>query len=213
MLKLYYADATLFKQEGVFEHLLEQVNEQRRSKVLRCKNAEDKQCSLLAGVLLRYALEQLGYDYEQLEFDATPEGKPYIKNVRDLYFSLSHSGKFAVCLVSDQSIGVDIEWKYRRQLEQGQEKRLESIAEKCFSKNELQEYLDAPDSMKKEVFLRNWTRKEAFSKAVGKGLAMDFAKIEEEDNHFLSFWLEEYYLSIYVKESSARKDLEICMMS
>ena len=42
MLKLYHADTSIFEKEGVFDELLGLVNEQRRRKVLRCKNEKDK---------------------------------------------------------------------------------------------------------------------------------------------------------------------------
>ncbi len=213
MFRLYYADTSLFEKEGVFEQLLERVNEQRRRKVLRCKNEEDKQCALLVGVLLRYALEQHGLEYETIEFDVTLDGKPFLKNISGVYFSLSHSGKRAVCLISDRQIGVDIEWKHRKQLQKGQERRLEAIAKKCFSKDELEEYNEASDVEKVEIFLRNWTRKEAYSKAIGKGLSMDFAKILEEESKFLSFWIDDYYVSMYAESHFAGKELEICMMN
>lgn len=214
MLKLYYANTSLFKNEGVFDIFLEKVNEQRRKKVLRCKNDKDKQCSLLAGMLLMFGLEQLGIDYEKLEFSVTAEGKPVIKNRPDILFSLSHSGNCAVCLISDQEIGVDMEWKGRRLLGNGQEKQLTAVAKKSFSVAAFEEYACAKEELKKEVFLKHWTRKEALGKAFGKGLAMDFSKKYVEEENFLSFWLEEeYYLSIYVGISAIRKELEICMMN
>ncbi len=214
MLKLYYASTAVFEKEGVFEHFMEKVNEQRRRKVLRCKNEEDKQCSLLVGVLLRYALEQSGYDYEKLDFFVTPEGKPMQNDVPELFFSLSHSGNYAVCIISDREVGVDLEWKNRKQLEPGREEGLGAIAKKVFSFQEYEEYISASEEAKKEMFLKYWTRKEAMGKALGKGLAMDFSKINGLDENFLSFWLkEEYYVSIYGETGLDRKELEICMMN
>ena len=44
---------------------------------------------------------------------------------------------------------------------------------------------------------------------------MDFSKICEPEEKFLSFWLdEEYYISVYSEKDKLRKeDLEICMMN
>lgn len=36
-------------------------------------------------------------------------GKPYFKGHADLYFNLSHSGNFAVCIVAGMPCGIDIE--------------------------------------------------------------------------------------------------------
>ena len=52
-----------------------------------------------------------------------------------------------------------------------------------------------------------WTRKESYSKALGKGLAMNFAKIDtqEMDDYFWSDWLKEgYFCSLYVEDGVFR---------
>ena len=214
MLRLYYADTSFIKEQKMFEQLMEQVNEQRRRKVLRCKNEKDKLCSLLAGVLLRRGLEDLGLDYSQLVFDVTPEKKPILQSYPQVFFSLSHSNNRAVCLLSDEQIGVDVESRCRRLLGEDAGKRRSAVAKRCFTKQEYDSFLHAEGIEQEELFLKYWTRKEAFSKAVGKGLGMDFSKIQEPEEKFLSNWMdEEYYLSIYVEDGSKRKELEICMMN
>lgn len=213
MLKLYYADTSLVENQMVFDNLMEKVNEQRRRKVLRCKNEEDKKRSLLVGVLLRHALEQQGLLYDEQEFSVTAEGKPILKSHPEISFSLSHSGNRVVCLISDSLVGVDIENRYRRLFEKGQEERFLAVARRSFSKQEYAACVAACEEEQKELFLKYWTRKEAVSKAVGKGLAMDFSKIEEAEDKFISFWLDEnYYLSIY-REMTPGEELvmeEIC---
>lgn len=201
MLKLYYANTDLIANEDVFHNLLNKMNKQRSRKVLRCKNEEDKLCSLLAGVLLRYALEEQGLVYEKLEFSVTQEGKPTLDSHPEMFFSLSHSGKRAVCLLSDKPIGVDVENKQRRLLEEGREACLMRVVGRSFNVQEHREYMSASEEERRELFLKYWTRKEAVSKAEGKGLALDFSKIEEPEEKFISFWLDEdYYVSIYQEE-------------
>lgn len=213
MLKLYYANTDLIADKDVFNKLLNKMNKQRSRKVLLCKNEENKLCSLLAGVLLRYALEVQGLVYEKLEFSVTKEGKPMLVSHPDIFFSLSHSGNRAVCLLSDKPIGVDIENKHRRLLEKGREERLMRVVGRSFTAQEHTEYMTASEEEQKELFLKYWTRKEAVSKAKGKGLAMDFSRIEEPEDKFISFWLDEnYYLSIY-REMAPGEELvmeEIC---
>ena len=214
MLKLYYADTSMVSKQDVFERYMKQMNEQRRQKVLRCKNEEDKLCSLLAGVLLRYGLEELGLDYDTLVFAVTPEKKPVLQSHPQIHFSLSHSGNRAVCLLSDGVAGVDVEYRHRRLIEDNATGKRHAVARKCFTEQEYCEYIQAEELEQRELFLKYWTRKEAVSKAVGKGLGMDFSKIHKPEEHFLSKWMdEEYYLSIYVEGDSKRKELEICMMN
>lgn len=62
--------------------------------------------------LLSYALSQAGYDPLTLTLLRTSEGKPYLAEC-PIHLSLSHSGPFAVCALSDQPVGIDIE-RFRR---------------------------------------------------------------------------------------------------
>ncbi len=213
MLKLYVADTGLISDPQVYDRFLSKVNEQRRAKVLRCKNEEDRRCSLLAGVLLRYGLEQEGMDYDALEFSVTQEKKPVLVSHPKIHFSISHSGNRAACLISDRQAGVDLENKNRRLFAAGQKKRLMTVAGRIFTEKEYDAFLNAPEDKRQEFFLKAWTRKEAVSKAAGKGLAMDFSKIDEAEENYLSFWLDEaYYISIYVEEK-IEEELELCMMN
>ncbi|MBO5098339.1 MAG: 4'-phosphopantetheinyl transferase superfamily protein [Agathobacter sp.] len=215
MMKLYVANVECLKDADTFEEYLCKVNEQRRAKVLRCKNEEDKKRTLLAGYLLAVALENEGYTYDNLEFSRTAEGKPYVEAHPEICFSISHSGKYAVCLISDQNVGVDVEYKNRKLLLSENDSKLLSVIKSSFSEEEFVDYQNTPKELQTEFFLRLWTRKEAVSKAMGKGLAMDFSKICVSDENVLSFWLdEEYYISVYrEKDKLQKEDLEICMMN
>ncbi len=198
MLKFYCADITLLEDAEVFDAWLSKVDIQRREKVLRCKQEKDKQRSLLAGVLLRYALEQEGMEYETLEFASTPEGKPYLVLHPELHFSLSHAGSYVVCLLSDTPVGVDIECKERAIFQNGKKERLFAMAEKCLAEEEWNVWKESTEQVEK--FVEYWTKKEAYSKAVGKGLGMDFSKIDTETNKhdFWSVWMSDgYCVSIY----------------
>lgn len=214
-MKLYIADIACLMDEKKYDRYLHLVNERRRAKVLRCKNAEDGKRILLAGVLLRRALEDVGVDYEKADFAVTEEGKPYLRNPKGIFFSLSHAGKYAVCLIADSNVGVDVECANRKLLKEADDKRRRMVAERLFTPQEWTQYAQIPKDKQGEFFLKIWTRKEAVSKAEGKGLRMDFSKINEQEEKFCSFWLEEgYYISIYRKEDRLRKeDIEICMMN
>lgn len=66
--------------------------------------------------LLSVALAKAGIDPSGLRLCRTPEGKPYLRyadgSVADFAFSISHSGCWAVCALSEEArspIGVDLE--------------------------------------------------------------------------------------------------------
>lgn len=211
MVKIYYADISLVEDKQIFDYLFEKMNMQRRTKILRCKNKEDKMRSLLAGYLLRIALEEEGYSYENLEFSMTKEGKPILLSYPGLYFNMSHGGKFAVCALSNQMVGVDIESENRLLFQDEKEDRLEKVAERSLTPEEKKIFSKCERAEKKISFLKYWTRKESYSKAIGKGLGMDFNSINtiSIESRYWSDWIEEgYYLSIY-KEDGEFSSLQV----
>ncbi|MFV0295971.1 MAG: 4'-phosphopantetheinyl transferase family protein [Hyphomicrobiaceae bacterium] len=103
-----------------------------------------------------------------LVFAERGNGKPTLEGLPvPLYFNLSHSGDIAVVAVSDVGeVGVDVE--IPRQVER-------AVAEQYFSARELSELGRFPPADWLDGFYRCWTRKEAFIKATGEGLARSLA--------------------------------------
>ena len=200
MIKVYFANVELLNESERFAKGLEVVHPVRQKKVLRCKQEMDKKRSLLAGLLLKLALEEEGFVYETLDFALEVHGKPVIKNAENVFFSLSHTGKYACCCISDQPIGVDIEGKEKSFFKEEKVERLYAMAKKTLSEKEYEKFWDCDDAMKVQLFLKYWTRKESYSKSLGEGIRMDFSNIDTEsmENAFWSDWLEEdCFVSIY----------------
>ena len=110
--------------------------------------------------LLSYALRrELGWT-SLPEIARTEKGKPYFPNHPDVRFSWSHSGPFVLCALSDRPVGADIE-RIRP--------RRDSLPAYALTEPELEEYrrlgADWP------AFFTLWTRKEAWCKYTGDGLA------------------------------------------
>jgi 4'-phosphopantetheinyl transferase len=183
----------MLKEQSVFDKWLEKMDSQRREKVLRCKDEGDKRRSLLAGILLRFALENVGAE-------------------KKVFYSISHSGDYVICVVSNRRVGIDIEDKNRSLMKRID--KLNKVAKRCFTMGEEIRFQTAEDDEKMEFFLKCWTRKESYSKAVGKGLAMDFSTIDTEkmDLLYWSDWLEEgYFCSLYV-ENGLFSDMKLQQM-
>jgi 4'-phosphopantetheinyl transferase len=104
---------------------------------------------------------------ELVRFTYGPRGKPFLADppAGDLQFNLSNSDEMAlVGFVRGVEIGVDIEFlKPMPDCEQ--------ISERFFSLSEREVLRDLPREVKEEAFFNCWTRKEAYLKAVGEGLA------------------------------------------
>ena len=107
----------------------------------------------------------------EVRFVYGPRGKPFLApeqtagHAGGLSFNLSNSDELAlVALVRGAEIGVDVEWVKPMS-------DLEAIAERFFSLSERVVLRGLPAERKPEAFFNCWTRKEAYLKAVGEGLA------------------------------------------
>lgn len=149
MIKLYIADVSRLD----IEKALDAVSDYRRQKALRCPDEEKMRRCLGVELLLCRALGAA----EPLDYALGANGKPYLKD-GSVCFSLSHSGNYAVCAVSDCEVGVDIEAPRQNTLR---------IAKRFFTEDEYEriEKSDEPD----ELFCRLWVIKESYIKANGTG--------------------------------------------
>lgn len=116
------------------------------------------------GALRAILAGYLGTDPRAIEFTHGPRGKPYLAGAGPS-FNLSHSGKLALIAVAAVEIGVDLEKV--RHLES-----LTPIARRHFSPAEFSALDALPEAARPLAFYRCWTRKEAYIKALGVGLAM-----------------------------------------
>ncbi|PIE62623.1 MAG: phosphopantetheinyl transferase [Desulfobacter postgatei] len=126
----------------------------------------DRRLSLVSKALVRYLIAQATRrEPQSLSFSSNAYGKPFLTELPDIHFNLSHSHGAAVCaLCRDGAVGVDVEDTGRR--------TKVSIAKRFFSSCEAALVSKASDAEKKELFFDIWTLKEAYIKAVGKGLTI-----------------------------------------
>jgi 4'-phosphopantetheinyl transferase len=93
-------------------------------------------------------------------------GKPYLADYPELTFNLSHSGPYVLLGLGYRCrLGVDIEISKKRI-------DLNGLIKKCFAEEEQRVWHTVPDLAKLSHFYQIWTYKEAFVKAVGRGLAL-----------------------------------------
>lgn len=119
------------------------------------------------GVLRGLVAAYTGTRPEAVRFRYGERGKPYLADsTSGLELNLSNSDEMAlVGFVRGLEIGVDIEFlKPMPDCEQ--------IAERFFSASERDVLRALPADRKEEAFFNCWTRKEAYLKAVGTGLAV-----------------------------------------
>lgn len=176
MIFTYYIDVTQFDNETLFQDKLKLLSPYRQQKIALLKHAKDRNRSLGAGIALDHALETYGLKEKSVEYEFGEWGKPSLKYQPNIYFSLSHSGDYAICSIGDKAIGNDIELIKHGRLK---------VADRFFAREELDWMYAVQDEEEiTQRMFRIWTMKESFLKATGKGISLplgDFAVIVDEE--------------------------------
>ena len=158
-------DVAWLADEAVFGSHLPFVSAARREKALCYKFPMGRALSLGAALLLDEMLQTYGLRELDQHYIIGEHGKPSLADHPELHFSLSHSGHHVACAIGSSALGVDI---------QHQVKVSEGVVERVCSEDEIR-WLDALDEQERRVgFLRLWSLKESWFKAVGTGLTDDY---------------------------------------
>ena len=131
--------------------------------------ADEFAARVVGTLLATYAAKQISPQTVSINWQKTPEGKPYFENC-PVQFSITHAdGVVGVAVAEDHPVGLDIERV--RPLREG-------FVARYFSDTEQAEIRSAsnPD----EALIRLWTAKEAVGKHHGAGLGGDIAKIDTQ---------------------------------
>lgn len=166
------------------------VSKDRIERSAKFKNDADRKRSVAVEYLLFDMVEEYaGFRPDSLIYDSKRKPHIFDDNGYDLiHFSLSHSGDYVACIVSDKLCGIDIE-------KHSEKREYEKIAKRVCTENELK-YVDS-----QKAFYDIWTLKESMLKATGEGLSLDMRKaefIEDKDSgaitdqNGISFYISEY---------------------
>ena len=145
---------------------LKEISEQRREQALKFKHEQGQRLCVLAYLLLKQALRE-GYGItENPVFEYNEHGKPSIVGHPEIFFNLSHCKEAAVCVVSDQPIGVDVE--SIREFK-------ESLVNYTMNDDEIAQINSAEHPA--AAFIRLWTMKEATMKLIATGISNDMKTV------------------------------------
>ena len=126
--------------------------------------------AILRGILGRY----LHVNPERLQFSYGPHGKPAVApecGGEEIGFNMSDSHGLAIYAVArGRQVGVDLE-RMRSDVP------CERMAKRYFAEAELKAFLALPADQRQEGFFNCWTRKEAYLKAIGRGLSFPLKNV------------------------------------
>ncbi|MBI3823177.1 MAG: 4'-phosphopantetheinyl transferase superfamily protein [Planctomycetes bacterium] len=137
-----------------------------QDRMARLKHEHDRNLFLLSRGLMRSVLASyLGCRPRDVQFAANNFGKPILQNAPALQFNLTHSrGAAALAVGGSREVGVDIE-RRERQVE------YLALAQRFFTAAEAQHLLNIGEEKRSDAFFAIWTLKEAFVKAIGRGIS------------------------------------------
>ena len=142
--------------------MLPMVSEQRREQALQFKHAFGQYACLKSYLLLQDLLrEHYGIEGD-LVFSYNEHGKPMLKEVSNIHFSISHCKEAIAVAVADRPVGIDVETL-----------RLpsEALAERVMDEGEKLRF-DISDTPE-DFFTALWTAKEAVMKCRGTGIVIE----------------------------------------
>jgi 4'-phosphopantetheinyl transferase len=161
---------SLAQTESCLQSLQQTLSPDELTKADRFRFPKDRSQFIVSRGALRAILSRyVNISSHILRFDYNPYGKPSLivaQGGNTLRFNLSHSrGMALIALTKNRDIGVDIE---------GINPNFSclEIAEKFFSPLENSVLRSLPEHLQATAFFTCWTRKEAYIKAVGKGLSI-----------------------------------------
>lgn len=155
MLKIYTAKVSAVDTEAAYP-----LSDYRRERAGRLRGIEKKRESIGAELLLNHAVRECFPETPlPLDIVCSEYGKPEVSG-GGFCFSLSHSAGQALCALSEEKIGADIQHIAEFH---------DSIAQRFFAAEEREYILSQPD--RDAAFTEIWCRKESYIKFLGTGLA------------------------------------------
>jgi 4'-phosphopantetheinyl transferase len=160
------------------ERLLEGLSADERERHARFRFETDRDIYLVAHSLVRRMLSRItGAAPHALAFVPGEHGRPEIVSpdpATAFRFNLSHTHGLVACAVTRAAdIGVDVEYVERKV-------ELMNVATHVFSPREVDGLAALSGGEQRERFFELWTLKEAYIKAIGKGLSAPLRSITFE---------------------------------
>ncbi|KAL6145546.1 PREDICTED: L-aminoadipate-semialdehyde dehydrogenase-phosphopantetheinyl transferase [Fragaria vesca subsp. vesca] len=175
---LWYVVPEEVKSETLLKRYFQLLSPCEKKNVLRMRGDELQKRALLARALVRTTIARYTNDRvdpRSLNFKKNGYGKPEVDwKIEDdwqppaLHFNISHTSSLIACGVAfDSPIGIDVEEKQRKL-----KHHILAFARRYFSSHEVDHLTSISDfELQRHQFIKLWTLKEAYVKALGRGFS------------------------------------------
>lgn len=176
--------------ENTFNYLLSFIQPEKKERILKQRVSQNAYNMLIGELTAKIGIKKaFGIPIASQKFIYSGYGKPYLSDDRNIHFNISHSGEYVACVVSNKSVGIDI---------QRIEQYNPNVAEKVCNAQELLQISNSGD--KSSEFIKLWTQKEAVLKMYGVGIANADIKNCLKNVNTQSKKIDEYWLSVCLNE-------------
>ncbi len=205
-LKIYTVKINTQIEKHIFDELLSFLSSEQQKKILRFKRYEDALRGLTSNILLRFIIAtSLNKKNDSIYIYNNEYGKPYIREVDNFNFNLSHSGDWVVCAVNNVTIGIDIEKIHDVDL---------NLSARFFSEEEHSYLVSLENTKRREAFFDFWTLKESYIKADGRGLSIPLNSFSFKiEGDYISFTTTNELKDCYFKQYYIDKEYKMSVCS
>lgn len=176
---LWYAPAAVDQPNGLEDRCLGWLSHDEIERADRFRRPTSRHQFVVGRGMCRCLLGQrLATDPRLIQFQLAAHGKPQLAGPSSVQFNIAHTEGMVLCGFAEGApIGVDVERLCRR--------TDLALAKRYFAPSEVEWVFRQPEPAQLPAFLRVWTLKESFIKAIGTGLstpldAFAFQRIESE---------------------------------
>ena len=181
MITLVSEEIWSFNLEGA----LREISEQRREQTLKFRHELGQRLCVLAYLLIKKGLRETYGITENPVFEYNEHGKPSIVGHPEIFFNLSHCKEAAVCVISDQPIGVDVE-SFREYKE--------GLVRYTMNEEEIRQIESSENPA--AAFIRLWTMKEATLKLIGTGISNDIKNVIDGTKKYTTVERQRYIYTV-----------------
>lgn len=172
----------------------------RKNRTDRYHRHEDKLRCIAADALLRRAAKRTA---GRTDFSVLREsgGKPYVAEMPDFHYNISHSGRWVVIAYGSSPVGIDVQ-SIREDV------RDDALARRWFTPEEQADLLSTPEDSRRQRFFEIWTGKESYLKYLGTGLQQGLDSFSVLPDHtppevsFYSTVLDDHCLTLCSRDNS-----------
>lgn len=158
--------------EKIYQLTYNAMTSNRKNKILRLKNENQKKLSLLGEYLAKTLIcQEKNISFDDIIIETGTNGKPFVPQFSDIHFNISHSVDIAIAAISHHSIGVDVEKIRPVSLKLADRVCNEDEKKYIFGITPTQkDYEISYPNIAYNRFFEIWTMKEAYFKYTGTGI-------------------------------------------